>query len=103
MIKIGNTVIHGWKSKLKPTLGLNLEFSRNRPTWLIFPFGVICIRKHKLPRNYETQEYIPDQQIDRGKIGKLRIIEHIEPMGNKNFFNLGISGRALLIGRYWII
>jgi len=98
---IGNTCIDGWTSKPRLSLGLNLEFSRSRPTWICLPFGTICIRKHISKR--PTKEYTSDVTVERGKLGKFRIIEHIEPWGNKKFFNLGFSNGILFIGRYQII
>ena len=106
-MKIGNTIIDGWRLPTQFSMGLNLELRRNRPTWFILPFGIICIREY-IHRHPDTTPYTHDQSIEKAKFGRVTIMEHVEPSNNKNYFNLGFTitkkCKILFFGRYemWI-
>ena len=103
---IGNNWITAWTHKPQCSLGLNLELSRDRPTWFILPFATLLIRREKT--KYTEPPYANDQNIEKAKFGRVTIMEHVEPSNNKNYFNLGFTMtkrcKILFFGRYemWI-
>lgn len=106
-LKIGNNWITAWWHPPQFSMGLNLELSRDRPTWFMLPFAIILIRRYKL-KDPQRKLYVSDINIEKAKFGKVTIMEHIEPEGNKNYFNLGFTitkkCKLLFFGRYemWI-
>ena len=89
--------------RINTGIGINLELTSERPTWIYLLKYVICIMPDNAWRSklkYRGDEY---------KTINKHVLLHTEPFNNKKFFNLGISFSRehykhglLFIGRYII-